>query len=308
MKIICRLLLAMACLWLTNISWATVCANSTGVAEDEHYDLSNVFNSTNNQPGQIVVLPEKSGWVGVSAICPPGTLVNYTYRSYVTNFIVQETIDNYKYMKLNDYLLGAMSLVDSVMDSRLIFRLKVIRPFINMVEIPRQVMFTVYVTSTPYDPLVTPVYTISFGGRVEVPQNCELNAGQIVEFDFGDIGASLFSAAGPGNRPAGVMPQTKSIAIKCTNVAAQAYLTMRLEASAVSGQAMVSDNQDLGFIVADQNDTPITPNDLNSVIPFRLDAAAAANVTLRAWPISITGQKPTEGPFSALGYLRVDYQ
>ncbi|MDD0144602.1 hypothetical protein PSY25_23265, partial [Shigella flexneri] len=65
-----------------------------------------------------------------------------------------------------------------VMDSRLIFRLKVIRPFINMVEIPRQVMFTVYVTSTPYDPLVTPVYTISFGGRVEVPQNCELNAGQ----------------------------------------------------------------------------------------------------------------------------------
>ncbi|MDZ8499127.1 hypothetical protein SNB39_00800, partial [Escherichia coli] len=49
-----------------------------------------------------------------------------------------------------------------------------------------------YVTSTPYDPLVTPVYTISFGGRVEVPQNCELNAGQIVEFDFGDIGASLF--------------------------------------------------------------------------------------------------------------------
>ncbi|MDW4772589.1 fimbrial protein, partial [Escherichia coli] len=120
--------------------------------------------------------------------------------------------------------------------------------------------------------------------------------------------ASLFSAAGPGNRPAGVMPQTKSIAIKCTNVAAQAYLTMRLEASAVSGQAMVSDNQDLGFIVADQNDTPITPNDLNSVIPFRLDAAAAANVTLRAWPISITGQKPTEGPFSALGYLRVDYK
>ncbi len=51
MKIICRSLLAMACLWLTNISWATVCANSTGVAEDEHYDLSNVFNSTNNQPG-----------------------------------------------------------------------------------------------------------------------------------------------------------------------------------------------------------------------------------------------------------------
>lgn len=116
MKIICRLLLAMACLCLANISRATVCANSTGVAEDEHYDLSNIFNSTNNQPVADCCFTGKSGWVGVSAICPPGTLVNYTYRSYVTNFIVQETIDNYKYMQLNDYLLGAMSLVDSVMD------------------------------------------------------------------------------------------------------------------------------------------------------------------------------------------------
>lgn len=93
---------------------------------------------------------------------------------------------------LQNFLFG-------VMDFCLIFCLKVICFFINMVEIFRQVMFTVYVTSTPYDLLVTLVYTISFGGRVEVPQNCELNAGQIVEFDFGDIGALLFSAAGPGN-------------------------------------------------------------------------------------------------------------
>ena len=85
------------------------------------------------------------------------------------------------------------------------------------------------------------------------------------------------------------------------HVAAQAYLTMRLEASAVSGQAMVSDNQDLGFIVADQNDTPITPNDLNSVIPFRLDAAAAVNVTLRAPPISITGQNRPKGRLARWG-------
>ncbi|EJM9603375.1 TPA: type 1 fimbria D-mannose specific adhesin FimH [Escherichia albertii] len=335
MKLIWKLILVVTCLWLTCPAWGTVCENYDGAPTDVYYDLSNVFNSTNNQPGQIVVLPEKSGWVGVTAICPVGTLVDYTFRSYVTNFTVQETIDNYQYLKLNDYLLGAMSLDDSimntqyppknyiqmgryenvknhlpfgVMDSHLIFRLKVIRPFINMVEIPRQVMFTVYVTTTPFDPLITPVYTISFSGTVEVPQNCELNTGQIVEFDFGDIGASLFSEAGPGNRPDGVMPQTKSIAIKCTNVAAEAYLTMRLEAETVSGQEMVSDNPDLGFIIADQNNMPLTPNDLNSIIPFRLDTQAAASVTIHAWPVSITGLKPTEGPFSARGYLRVDYQ
>lgn len=65
-----------------------------------------------------------------------------------------------------------------------------------MVTIPRQTMFTVYVTTSTGDALSTPVYTISYSGKVEVPQNCEVNAGQVVEFDFGDIGASLFSQAG----------------------------------------------------------------------------------------------------------------
>ncbi len=77
-------------------------------------------------------------------------------------------------MQLNDYLLGAMSLVDSVMifnfprkiifvwEQILTFRKPSVRgdgfsfdisfkgysALINMVEIPRQVMFTVYVTST----------------------------------------------------------------------------------------------------------------------------------------------------------------
>ncbi len=32
-------------------TWATVCQNSTGVAKDISYDLSNVFNSSNNRPG-----------------------------------------------------------------------------------------------------------------------------------------------------------------------------------------------------------------------------------------------------------------
>ena len=270
----------------------------------------------------------------MNATCPAGTSVNYTYRSYVTELPVQSTEGGFQYLKLNDYLLGAMSITDSyaglfypprnyirmgvdsnvskqkpfgVQDSNLVFKLKVIRSFINMVPIPRQTMFSVYVTTSSGDALSTPVYTISYSGKVEVPQNCEVNAGQIVEFDFGDIGASLFSKAGAGNRPEGINPQTKTVAIKCTNVAAQAYLTMRVEAEKATGQMMVSDNPDLGFIVADSSGNPLTPNNLSSNIPFQLDDNAAARVGIRAWPVSVTGNKPTEGPFTARGYLRVDY-
>ncbi|WWC03826.1 type 1 fimbria D-mannose specific adhesin FimH [Citrobacter portucalensis] len=319
---------------MAHSSWATVCQNSNGTPTDVFYDLSNVFNSSNNRPGQVVTLPEKSGWIGVNATCPAGTTVNYTYRSYVTELPVQSTENGFQYLKLNDYLMGAMSITDSsaglfypprnyirmgthpnvpkqqpfgVMDSKLVFKLKVIRSFINMVPIPRQTMFRVYVTTSTGDALSTPVYTISYSGKVEVPQNCEVNAGQIVEFDFGDIGASLFSKAGAGNRPEGINPQTKTVAIKCTNVAAQAYLTMRVEAEKASGQMMVSDNPDLGFIVADKTGRPLTPNNLSSTIPFQLDDNAVANVSIRTWPVSVTGNKPTEGPFTARGYLRVDY-
>ncbi|MGB7803526.1 MAG: type 1 fimbria D-mannose specific adhesin FimH [Buttiauxella sp.] len=313
---------------------ATVCRNANGVPTEISYDLSNTFNSSNNQVGQIVTLAEKSQWVGVNATCPSGTSGNTTMRSYITTLPIQETLDGYNYLKINDYLNGGMKITDSyagvfypprnyiqmgnhpnvskqkpfpVNDSNLVFRLKVMRRFINMVPIPKQTMFTVYVTTRNTDPLNTPVYTISYSGKVEVPQTCEINAGQIVEFDFGDIGAALFSQAGAGNRPQSVTPQTKTVAIKCTNVEAQAYLSLRLEAEKLSGDMMVSDNSDVGFIVANDSGIPLTPNNMASKINFRLDDAAAARVNIRAWPVSVTGKKPAEGLFSARGYLRVDY-
>lgn len=70
-------------------------------------------------------------------------------------------------------------------------------------------MFRVYVTTTSSDPLTTPVYTISYSGTIQVPQSCEINAGNVVEFDFGDIGASLFSKAGIGNKPEGSQRKAK---------------------------------------------------------------------------------------------------
>ncbi len=329
------LALAVACLGMTALpAWATVCANSDGVAKDIAYNLTDVFTSANNQVGQIVTLSQKSGLVGVNAICPKGTSGNTTMRSYTTDLPITSVEDKFQYVKLNEYLDGAMKITDDyagefyppvsyiqmgshpnvsknkafpVTDSKLVFRLKVTRRFINMVVIPQQTMFRVYVTTTKGDPLTTVVYTISYSGTIEVPQSCEINAGNVVEFDFGDIGASLFSQAGAGQRPPSVPVQSKTIGIKCTNVEANAYLTMRIEAEKVSGNALVSDNPDLGFVVADANGNPLTPNTLGSTIPFRLDDAAQAQVGIRAWPVSITGNKPAEGIFTSRGYLRVDY-
>lgn len=143
--------------------------------------------------------------------------------------------------------------------------------------------------------------------QVNVPQSCELDTGTTIRMDFGNIGAPLFSQAGAGNKPAGVNPQTHTVAVKCKNIDAQALLSMRLESESVSGNAMVSDNKDVGFVVSGSDKVPLTPNNIDSKIKFQLDDNSAATVPITAWPVSVTGNKPAEGRFTSEGYLRIDF-
>lgn len=140
---------------------------------------------------------------------------------------------------------------------------------------------------------------------IVVPENCEINSGQIVSIGFNNISSSAFKTAGV--KPERVNPQARTIGIKCNNIAAQANLTLRVLADNVSGDAIVSNNKDVGFVVTDTNNKALTPNSLSSFIPFILDSNGSANVTIKAYPVSVTGNKPTEGVVTSLAYLRVDF-
>ncbi|UMY02593.1 hypothetical protein MJ564_02730 [Escherichia coli] len=121
-----------------------------------------------------------------------------------------------------------------VMDSRLaIFRLKVFVPLLTWWESERRCL--------PWqhqrDPLVTPVYTISFWWRLKYRKTTfEVNTRLGVEFDFGAISASLFMRQGEGNRPTGVLPG--KTAVKWRNVAEDLFNNTR--PVPFPGQAMVS--------------------------------------------------------------------
>lgn len=141
---------------------------------------------------------------------------------------------------------------------------------------------------------------------ITVPENCELNAGDIVTVDFGKVPTRAFKTAGA--KAEGVNPQTRSIALKCSNIEQQASLTMRVEADKVNGNIVVSDNPDVGFVVTDGRSNPLTPNLSTSVIPFKMDSSGRADVVIKAYPASVTGQQPIEGPVSSRAYLRVDFQ
>lgn len=316
-------------------SHATVCTPYPGVV-DFDFDLSNVFQSSNNQVGQTIDLTLHPSSQAASALCI-GAIVGEeitTFRSYRTTQSVVYNDGPWQYLQLNDYLQGAVRINESaqggfyppkdyvqmgisyaigtyyplfVQDSDITLRLRVTKRFTDFVPINMK-LFDVYVTTKNTDPLTAVVYRINVVGKIRVPQTCELDVGQIVKFDFGNISAAAFAAAGPGGKPDPVSPQSHNIAIKCTNIDAQALLTLRLEAKRSNADMMVSDNPDVGFKVADSSSVPLMPNNIASFIPFQLDDAASALVRIIAWPVSVTGQRPADGPFMASGYLRVDYQ
>ncbi|MFP1763835.1 fimbrial protein [Lonsdalea quercina] len=263
----------------------------------------------------------------------------YAGPAYITTTsdlpVVGDTSAGGKWYALNDYLAVSMNgyiaghvnkyipvpfismsnLLQPVTDktswasgSRGNVSLMIRKPFIGFSAFSTVVMHTQISTdpntgaSGPY------VSELIMSGEIDVPQSCELDGGTTVQMNFGEIGASSFSQAGAGNKPAGVNPQTHSIKIKCMNIDAQALLSLRLEANTVSGNMMVSDNADIGFIVADKDKNPLTPNNIDSNISFALDDSVQADVSITAWPVSVTGNKPAEGVFTAEGYLRVDFQ
>lgn len=184
--------------------------------------------------------------------------------------------------------------------------LRIDRAFIGFSTFNKEIL-EVYANTFKNGVSSKPLTVLYISGSIVVPQTCELDAGQTITMDFGDIAASAFPQAGAGNKPAHVNPQTHNIAIQCKNIDAQALLSLRVEAEKTSGNAIVSDNPDLGFVVADGRHNPLTPNTIDSKIKFQLDDGGAATVPVSAWPVSVTGNKPAEGKFTSEGYLRVDF-
>ncbi|WP_223881696.1 fimbrial protein [Affinibrenneria salicis] len=184
------------------------------------------------------------------------------------------------------------------------FRIK--RKFVGVTTLPSIPVFSVYGNQGGTGQGTgSPLVEGYLSGTMTVPQSCELNAGQVIAIDFGNISTGAFKTAGA--IADGVKPVTRTINISCNGIDAQSSLSLRVQADTASGNAIVSDNSDVGFVITDSSNSPLTPNDLSSVLPFKLDDNESANVTITAYPVSVTGNKPEAGVVTALAYLRVDF-
>lgn len=146
-------------------------------------------------------------------------------------------------------------------------------------------------------------------GRVVVPQSCSINSDIESVVDFGNIPSYGFKAAGIGNKVNGLPKASMPLTIRCNAyIPTNAPLTLRVQADTVGGPAndiIMSNNPDIGFKMSDANDNLLIPNNINSKVDFI--NTNPANIVLKAWPVSATGNQPAPGPFQARGYLRIDF-
>lgn len=151
--------------------------------------------------------------------------------------------------------------------------------------------------------------TLHLRGRVVVPQSCNINSDIESVIDFGNIPSYAFKAAGIGNKVNGLPKANMPLTIRCNAyIPTNAPLTIRVQADNVGGPAndiIMSNNRDIGFKISDANDNLLIPNDIYSKVDFI--NTNPANIVLKAWPVSATGNQPTPGPFQARGYLRIDF-
>ncbi|QNH67120.1 fimbrial protein [Proteus vulgaris] len=138
-----------------------------------------------------------------------------------------------------------------------------------------------------------------------VPQSCTINSGQVININFNNIPSSGFKEA--GKKVEGVSSIARDLNIKCDNMDANANLTIRLQADSVKGNAIVSNNESVGFVIAGTTGTELTPNNLSSFIPFKLNGNSGANVSINVYPVSTDGKIPKEGSVTSSGFLRVDF-
>lgn len=226
-------------------------------------------------------------------------------RIYVNNRTAGGAFHNVPFTDVSNECAGRCS-GNAATGSRVQVNFRIKRKFVGISNIPLTPIFYVYGNQGGTGQSVgSPLVLGYIAGSVTVPQSCTLNAGQIISIDFGGISSGAFNTA--GEKPAGVAPATRTIGIACNGIEAQASLSMRLQADNVSGDMVVSNNPDVGFIVTSGAGNTLTPNDLSSVIPFILDDTASANVAITAYPVSVTGNKPQEGVATANAYLRVDF-
>lgn len=313
-----------------NYAIAGPCTPQSGTPVTGSVDVSQfVSSSSNDYVGYThqYNISQSVPSVPVTCECQNGYIAGTGFWDWTSFLVPTENVSGITYGILNDYIgIAVMPRPDtntwvpySDMTSTTfnscgtqpsgggagIAQLIVRKKIIGTVVAPNILFYQKGVNTYQGESYRVPEIQLKFYGTISVPQNCELDAGEVINIDLGDVWSGKFDIK--GQKAKGFSPVTRSIAVKCSGgVDANANLTVRFQSTPDSNvsNAIKTDNPDVGIMITDQNGRVVTPN--AGVIPFQLNNSQAT-YTFQTYPVSTTGNPPTEGRFTALAYMRVDF-
>lgn len=185
--------------------------------------------------------------------------------------------------------------------------LLIIKPFIGDIDILPTTLFSLYGTVTKDSFGTIPLAQVNINGSVTVRQSCEVNAGNSISVDFGDMYNGNFK--GKGLKPEGVNSKQLQLGYKCYLVSKGMDVKMRFTGQSDSQYpaAFATTNPDIGVIIEDGNGNPLAPN--TGTLPMTVDYdTQTGSVDITTYPVSTTGNIPVLGEFTSRATVVVDFQ
>lgn len=181
------------------------------------------------------------------------------------------------------------------------------RPFVGQVAIPTTKILDLYASriSGSFGPI--PISSVYMSGSVTVPQSCNINAGQVINVDFGNIVASKIKTK--GEIPEGMIPKLIDMTVACNNISDGVKISLSINGTASSDDptALATSNNDIAVRILDATGTPVEPN--NGLLPVIMNYAAQTGTSsMSLAPINVTGHEPAVGEFNAVATIKAEMQ
>ncbi|HHU7915485.1 TPA: fimbrial protein [Escherichia coli] len=195
-------------------------------------------------------------------------------------------------------------------DAKISFRIK--RSINGTVVIPITDIALLYANISSTTTRGEAIAKVRISGCLTAPQSCQINAGQVIYFDFDTIPASEFSStAGQAITSRKI---TKTVSIECTGMGDER--TQKVDASFTgtnrsSDDTMVAtDNADVGIKIYNKSNAEVSVN--NGKLPADMGNTTIfgrknGSVTFSAAPASFTGARPQPGVFNATATLTIEF-
>nr|WP_318381161.1 fimbrial protein [uncultured Enterobacter sp.] len=182
------------------------------------------------------------------------------------------------------------------------------KPLVGVVTIPKQTVFRFYAATREGESSIDTSSPIAIGeinGTITVPQSCTINAGQVIQVDFGRIISADLKTKGS---EAASAARTQTISMTCDNVENTTTLSISLEGAADPNNTdmLKTSNADVGIKISNQNGTTL-PISGEAKLPVNYrDGNGESELT--AVPVNTTGKTPEVGHFEALLTLDVNIE